>query len=97
MIPAMSVRKAMVEDGAFATMIATELADAYRNNVRELKNQKLRSSLERLAAWMLLRDRETGGTHRFTIPFEKKVLAAHMGIGPKRYPGASRPWRNTTS
>lgn len=83
MIPALSVRKAMVEDGAFATTIATELADAYRNNVRELKNQKLRSSLERLAAWLLLRDRETGSTHRFTLPFEKKVLAAHVGIVPE--------------
>lgn len=83
MIPGNSIRKAMVEDGAFATTIATELADAYRNKVRELKNQKLRPSLERLAAWMLLRDRETGGTRRFTIPFEKKVLAAHMGIAPE--------------
>jgi CRP/FNR family transcriptional activator FtrB len=83
MIPATAVRQAMVEDAAFATTIATELVDACRNNVRELKNQKLRSSLERLAAWMLLRDRETGAAHRFTIPFEKKILAAHLGIAPE--------------
>ncbi len=83
LIPAEAVRKAMLEDGVFATRIAAALAEADRNTVRELKNQKLRSSLERLAAWLVLRDRQTGSSHRFTIPFEKKVLAAQMGIVPQ--------------
>jgi len=83
LIPAGAVRKAMVEDGAFATTIAAELASSDRSNVRELKNQKLRSSLERLAAWIVLRDRASGDTHRFTMPFEKKVLAAQVGIVPE--------------
>lgn len=83
LIPALAVREAMVEDGAFATTVAAELANSDRSNVRELKNQKLRSSLERLAAWIVLRDRESGRTHRFAIPFEKKVLAARVGIVPE--------------
>ncbi|WP_296713295.1 helix-turn-helix domain-containing protein [Rhodoblastus sp.] len=83
MIPALAVRKAMKEDTAFAVAIATELAIAYRNLAEDLKNQKLRSGLERLANWLVLRDRETGETHRFVIPFEKKVLAARLGMTPE--------------
>ena len=56
---------------------------AYRNVAQELKNQKLRTSLERLANWLVHRDKETGGAHRFVIPFEKKVLAARLGMAPE--------------
>ena len=28
----------------------------------------------------MLRDAETGGRHRFTIPFDKKVLASRLGM-----------------
>jgi CRP/FNR family transcriptional activator FtrB len=59
------------------------LANAYRNVAQELKNQKLRTSLERLANWLVHRDKETGGAHRFIIPFEKKILAARLGMAPE--------------
>ncbi len=73
----------MRQDAGFATAIATELACAYRNVAQELKNQKLRSSLERLANWLVQRDKETGSLHRFDIPFEKKTLAARLGMAPE--------------
>jgi CRP/FNR family transcriptional regulator, transcriptional activator FtrB len=83
MLPASAVRGAMIEDAAFASQMAIELATAYRNVIRDLKNQKLRSSLERLANWLVLRDAETGSGHRFTIPFDKKVLASRLGMAPE--------------
>jgi CRP/FNR family transcriptional activator FtrB len=83
MVPALAVRKAMNEDTAFAVALATELSIAYRDVVQNLKNQKLRSGLERLANWLVMRDKETGETHRFVIPFEKKVLAARLGMTPE--------------
>ncbi len=83
MLPAESVRKAMRSDSGFATAIAEELANAYRNVAQELKNQKLRTALERLANWLVHRDKETGGSHRFVIPFEKKILAARLGMAPE--------------
>lgn len=83
LIPAEAVRRTFVEDAAFARTLALELAGAYRNVVRELKNQKLRSSLERLANWLLRRDLETGQTGRFTLPFDKKVLASRLGMAPE--------------
>lgn len=83
MLPAGPVRKAMRIDAGFATAIAEEMANAYRNVAQELKNQKLRTSLERLANWLVHRDKETGGGHRFVIPFEKRILAARLGMAPE--------------
>lgn len=50
MIPAEAVRAVFNTDVSFARALTHELAHAYRGVVKELKNQKLRSSLERLAA-----------------------------------------------
>jgi CRP/FNR family transcriptional activator FtrB len=83
MLPAASVRKALGEDAAFAARIATELATAYRYVTKDLKNQKLRTALERLANWIVRRDKEAGSSHRIAIPFDKKVLAAQLGMVPE--------------
>ena len=78
-----AVRQIFADDAAFARALAQELAHAYRGLVKELKNQKLRSGLERLANWLLTRDCETGGKGRITLPFEKKVLASRLGMAPE--------------
>ena len=83
LIPAAAVRQVFAADGAFARALAQELAYAYRSLVKELKNQKLRSSLERLANWLLAHDAETGAKGRFSLPFEKKILAARLGMAPE--------------
>jgi len=83
MLPSESVCEVFSKDHAFARAIARELAIAYRGVVQELKNQKLRSSLERLANWLVRRDDETGAHGEFDIPFEKKVLAARLGMAPE--------------
>lgn len=83
MLPAEAVRQAFDAHPAFARVILREMAVAYRGVVQELKNQKLRSSLERLANWLIQRDVETGGTGRFTLPVDKKVLAARLGMAPE--------------
>ena len=83
MIPADAVRKYFSEDAVFARALAFELALAYRGVVKELKNQKLRSSLERLANWLLVRNTESGDTGQFELPFDKKVLASRLGMAPE--------------
>lgn len=83
LIPAEAVRKVFGEDAAFARALALELAYAYRGVVKELKNQKLRSSLERLANWLVARNAETGARNRFELPFEKKTLASRLGMAPE--------------
>ena len=83
LVPADAVRTYFTRDAAFARALATELAVAYRGVVKELKNQKLRTSLERLANWLIAHDAETGGTGTFELPFEKKVLASRLGMAPE--------------
>lgn len=83
LLPAGAVRRGFAEDAALARHLACELALAYRGLVKELKNQKLRSNLERLANWLLVRNFETGGKGRFALPFDKKVLAARLGMAPE--------------
>lgn len=83
MIPAELVRIYFREDAAFSRALAVELALAYRNVVKELKNQKLRSSLERLANWLIVHDAATKGTGAFDLPFDKKVLASRLGMAPE--------------
>jgi CRP/FNR family transcriptional activator FtrB len=83
LLPAAAVRRTFAVDAAFARALAQELAYAYRGIVKELKNQKLRSSLERLANWLLAHDAETGSVGRFPLPFEKKVLASRLGMAPE--------------
>lgn len=83
LVPAELVRRTFAQDGAFARRMTIELAHAYRRVVRELKNQKLRSSLERLANWILAEDRRMGGHGRIVLPFDKKVLASRLGMAPE--------------
>ncbi len=83
LIPADAVRRYFAEDAAFARCLACDLAEAYRMVVKELKNQKLRSGLERLANWLLAYRAEHGDANRLELPFEKKVLAARLGMAPE--------------
>ncbi len=83
LIPAVSVRRLFSADAAFARALAQELAYAYRGLVKELKNQKLRTGLQRLANWLLAQDLATGGTGCFPLPFEKKILASRLGLAPE--------------
>jgi len=83
LLPADMVRRVFAEDAAFARCLASDLAESYRIVVKELKNQKLRTGLERLANWLLTYRNEQRGANRFELPFEKKVLAARLGMAPE--------------
>lgn len=83
LVPADSVRRHFGEDAAFSRCIASDLAIAYRMVVKELKNQKLRSGLERLANWLLAHHETFGRPKSFELPFEKKVLASRLGMAPE--------------
>ena len=80
MIPATLIRELLSEDHDFMKAVVFELASAYRRTIKELKNQKLRSGTERLANWLLREERGQGGEGRLTIPYEKRILAAYLGM-----------------
>jgi len=80
MIPADSMRDVADKDTAFARSVIRELSLAFRGVMRELKNQKLRNSAERLANWMIRSGGVQGAGGRFTIPYDKRTLASLLGM-----------------
>jgi CRP/FNR family transcriptional activator FtrB len=83
LLPAENVREVFMEDREFARRLTCELALGYRRLAKELSNQKLRSNLERLANWVLQEHEAAGAAGKFTLQFEKKVLAARLGMAPE--------------
>lgn len=83
MIPAQTVRDVFGRDAAFARAIVNELAERYRGVVRSLKNEKLRSSAERLANWILQTHAQRGNGHNVELTFGKRTLASLLGMTPE--------------
>jgi CRP/FNR family transcriptional activator FtrB len=83
MIPAQTVRDVFDRDAAFARAIVGELAERYREIVRSLKNEKLRTSAERLANWILQTDAQQGHHRCVELTFDKRTLASRLGMTPE--------------
>ncbi len=84
MIPAGAIRRVFDEDAGFARAVVGELASRYRDLVRELKGNKLRTSQERLANYILrLAPKRGVGRSTITLPIEKRVLASYLGMTPE--------------
>ncbi|MFY9600424.1 MAG: helix-turn-helix domain-containing protein [Pseudolabrys sp.] len=81
--PAQTVRDVFGRDAAFARAIVNELAERYRSVVRALKNEKLRSSAERLANWILQTGSEQGNRRSIELTFDKRTLASRLGMTPE--------------
>ena len=82
MIPADAVRSVFDKDAAFARAVVSELASRYRDLVRGLKSNKLRTSLERLANYVLVQAPKRGKA-AFELPLEKRTLASLLGMTPE--------------
>lgn len=83
LIPAQAVREIFNKDPTFARAVVVELAMRYRGLVKDLKNQRLRSGLERLANWVLAHNEKMGRPGCFRLPIEKKALANLLGMRPE--------------
>lgn len=79
LIPAGNVRTVFEQDVAFARLVAGELALAYRSSVKKLKGYMVRSSVERLANWVLSEAGRASSCANFVVPFDRGTLASHIG------------------
>ena len=79
LIPAERVRAIFVHDIAFARTVARELAFAYRGAIKKLKGYVARSSVERLANWILTEAQKDGSPAHLVLPFDRGTLASHIG------------------
>lgn len=78
-LPAGDIRTGIAHDANFAKAAGIELATRYRDILRELKNQRMRSATERLANWLLL-EHEVNGSKQFQLQIPKSLLAARLGM-----------------
>ena len=83
LIPSQDVRAVFDADSSFARAIVTELAQCYRAVIKSQKDLKLRTSLERLANYLLRQQRNAGGGTAFELDFEKRRLASVLGMTPE--------------
>jgi len=82
LLPSEDVRAIFDKDNAFARAIVSELSQCYRAVVKNTKDLKLRTSLERLANY-LLRQSQRLDTQEFALNMEKRRLASFLGMTPE--------------
>ena len=83
MVPAGLVRDLMASDLVFANEALRLMAVNTRTVVRELHNQKLRTSTERLANWVLRMADAASDEQDLPLPFQKRLLASLLGMTPE--------------
>lgn len=83
LIPSGDVRAIFRESSDFARAVVVELSYRYRSVIRAQKDLKLRTSLERLANYLLRQQKRCGGGSEFIMEFEKRRLASILGMAPE--------------
>lgn len=91
LIPSLDVRAVFEQDVPFARSIIVELAQCYRTVVKNTKDLKLRTSLERLANYLLRERARNAGDQSFDLPIDKRRLASRLGMTPENL---SRAFKN---
>lgn len=83
LLPSIDVRAAFSVDNNFARAVVNELAQCYRSVVKQSKNIKLRTSIERLANYLIRQQRYNDGAEEFELRIEKRRLASYLGMTPE--------------
>jgi CRP/FNR family transcriptional activator FtrB len=83
LVPSEDVRAVFDADNAFARAVVSELAQCYRGVVKNTKNLRLRTSIERLANYLLRQIARSGGSSTFELRLEKRRLASYLNMTPE--------------
>jgi CRP/FNR family transcriptional regulator, transcriptional activator FtrB len=82
-VPASTVRDLFDGDKAFARSVATELSRSSCRMILDLKSLKVRTSIERLADWIIDAAHQANDNDEFRLPFGKRTLASRLGMTPE--------------
>jgi len=80
LIHAAAFREAVEQDPILAHAVIGSLARQFRRMVRQVKNLKLRSSVERVGCYILALSARQGAPQRAVLPYEKNLIASELGI-----------------
>lgn len=73
-------RRLYRDERTFADAVARQLASNYRRVLREFKNARTRTGIQRLVAWILAMFDSAGNPREIEIPYDKATLAARLGV-----------------
>lgn len=83
-LPASAVRELFDGEKGFARSVAGELSRSSCRMLLDLKSLKVRTSIERLADWLIsAADGQGNGKSEFRLPFGKRTLASRLGMTPE--------------
>lgn len=80
MIEAGTFRQVLAEEPALAQAMVGCLAGQFRRLVRQVKNLKLRSAVQRVGCHILALAAQQGTPGRAVLPYEKHLIASQLGI-----------------
>ncbi len=80
LIHSTAFRAAVASNVVLAQHVIGSLAFQFRRMVRQIKNLKLRSSIERVGCYILALSRRQGTPDRAVLPYEKSLIASELGI-----------------
>jgi CRP/FNR family transcriptional regulator, transcriptional activator FtrB len=83
LVPLPVIHRLIDTDPAFACAIVRELAGDLRDIIQDFKSHRLRTSIERVAEWMVRSEEAAGRTGSFVIPHDKCTLASYLGMEPE--------------
>ncbi len=82
-VPAETFRWAMHNDPILAVKVSLELGSGFRSMVKQLRDHKLRTSKQRLAAYLVRLARGEDRKGVIELPVNKRVLASLLGMEPE--------------
>ena len=80
LIPAALFRDTLLQDPLLAHAVIDALARQFRRMVRQVKNLKLRSSVQRVGCYLLTLSKRQGTPGQAVLPYEKNLIASELGI-----------------
>lgn len=83
LLPSENVREMFESDDAFSRSIVVELASCYRAVIKEHKDVKLRSAVERLANRILRYHSDQGASGKLELPHDKRTIASLLNMAPE--------------
>ncbi|MCW2248983.1 CRP/FNR family transcriptional activator FtrB [Azospirillum fermentarium] len=83
MLSAHRLRQQIMQQPKLALTMMASLAGHFRRMVRQVKDLKLRTSTQRLGAWLLHQVPETQENGEFDLRVSKQVLAGRLGMSPE--------------
>lgn len=73
-------RSAVLREPLLAQEMIGCLARQFRRLVRQLKNLRLRTGIERVGCYLITLSRRQGTPHRAILPYEKNLIASELGM-----------------